>query len=64
MDVTLKVRVPKGIDEKLVGEMTEIFARAQALRMLASNKRKVRAERASWGELREYLQEYRDFSGQ
>lgn len=49
MDVTLRVRVPEGIDEKLVGEMAEIFARAQALRMLASSKGKVRPERASWG---------------
>ncbi|MDI3475563.1 MAG: hypothetical protein PWQ79_1726 [Thermococcaceae archaeon] len=64
MDVTLRVRVPEGIDEKLVGEIAEIFARAQALRMLASSKGKVRPEKASWGELREYLQEYRDFSGQ
>ena len=64
MDVTLRVKVPEGVDERLVGELAEIFARAQALKLLALRKRTPTRERASWRELREYLQEYRDFSGQ
>lgn len=64
MDVTLKVKVPEGVDEGLVGELAEIFARAQALKLLALKKQEPKRERASWRELYEYLQEYRDFSGQ
>jgi len=64
MDVTLRVKVPEGIDEGLVGELAEIFARAQTLKLLALKKQEPKREKASWRELREYLQEYRDFSGQ
>jgi len=64
MDVVVKVKVPEGVDEVAVGEIAEIFARAQALKLLALKGHKTKIERASWRELREYLEEYSDLLGQ
>ncbi|AFL95570.1 hypothetical protein CL1_1371 [Thermococcus cleftensis] len=63
MEITVRVRVPEGADEKAIGELAGLFARAQVLKSLATGKRKVRREKASWRELREYLEEYRDLRG-
>ncbi|GAB6101139.1 hypothetical protein JCM16138_03620 [Thermococcus atlanticus] len=60
MDVVVRVRVPEGVDEATMGEIAEIFARAQVLKMLTRRGHKAKKEKASWRELREYLEEYRD----
>ncbi|WP_297536299.1 hypothetical protein [Thermococcus sp.] len=63
MEITVRVRIPEGTDEKVIGELAEVFARAQVLRSLAVGERRVKREKASWRELREYLEEYRDLRG-
>jgi len=63
MEITVRIRVPEGADEKVIGELAEVFARAQVLRSLAVGGRHVKREKASWRELREYLKEYRDLRG-
>lgn len=60
----MRVRVPEGTDRKTIGELAEIFARAQVLKSLAMGRKSVEREKAPWRELREYLEEYRDLSGQ
>ncbi len=64
MEITVRVRVPEGTDRKIIGELVEIFTRAQALKSLAMGRTSVEREKASWRELREYLEEYRDLGGQ
>ncbi|ASJ13164.1 hypothetical protein [Thermococcus thioreducens] len=64
MEITVRVRIPEGTNRKIISELAEIFTRAQALKSLAGGRREMRRETASWRELREYLEEYRDLGGQ
>ncbi|MFA4662417.1 hypothetical protein [Pyrococcus kukulkanii] len=66
MEITIKIKVPEGANEKEIKELAEIFAQAYILKVTLEKRRKkaeIIREKASWRELREYLEEYRNFFG-